>query len=398
MIKKHSPLTVWFIALLVVALAINGCQTGKTQETTTETEEIYSPIDSGITHLDGVKSQMVLTDRISSHVLTYRDAGIPVVFLHGNFSAATYWEEIMTTLPEGYRAIAPDLRGYGWTEDKLIDATRGAHDWADDLDALFEAMNIDQAHIVGWSMGGGVCYAYLVDHPEKVLSVTLVSPVSPYGFGGTHGLEGIPNNDDFTGSGGGTVNPQFIAAISASDRTDSTQNSPRNIINTYYYKAGFRAAREEDFLTASLMERTGDQKYPGDFSTSEFWPNVGPGKYGPINALSPKYVISDVDSLVKLDVKPPVLWVHGSDDMIVGDESLFDLATLGKLNYIPGWPGEDAAAPQPMLGQTRAVLSTYEENGGAYQEVVIQDAGHASHIEKPQEFNKAFHAHISAID
>ena len=67
----------------------------------------------------------------------------------------------------------------------------------------------------------------------------------------------------------------------------------------------------------------------------------------------------DVDSLVKLDVKPPVLWVHGSDDMIVGDESLFDLATLGKLNYIPGWPGIEAAAPQPMVSQTRAVLITY---------------------------------------
>ena len=88
MIKTHSPLSAWFIVLLVSVLAIAGCQSGKTQETTTETEEIYSPIDSGITHLDGVKSQMVLTDRISSHVLTYRDAGIPVVFLHGNFSAA----------------------------------------------------------------------------------------------------------------------------------------------------------------------------------------------------------------------------------------------------------------------------------------------------------------------
>ena len=188
--------------------------------------------------------------------------------------------------------------------------------------------------------------------------------------------------------------PEGITSTGLTRMKTSGKNfKPKN----YWYGMGDNA-REEDFLTASLMEKTGEQKYPGDFSTSEFWPNVGPGKYGPINALSPKYVISDVDSLVKLDVKPPVLWVHGSDDMIVGDESLFDLATLGKLNYIPGWPGEDAAAPQPMLGQTRAVLSTYEENGGAYQEVVIQDAGHASHIEKPQEFNKAFHAHISAID
>lgn len=383
---------------LICVLALTSCQSNKPQETNAATEETFVQVDSGITHLDGVKSLMVHTDRIDLHVLTYRDEGIPVVFLHGNFSAATYWEEIMTTLPEGFRAIAPDLRGYGWSEDKLIDATNGAHDWADDVDALMNAMKIEKAHIVGWSMGGGVCYAYLADHPGKVLSVTLVSPVSPYGFGGTHGADGIPNNEDFSGSGGGTVNPQFIAAIQAGDRTDSTQNSPRNIINTYYYKTGFKAAREEDFLTASLMEKTGDKKYPGDFTTSDYWPNIGPGAFGPINALSPKYVISDVDTLLGLSNKPPVLWVHGSDDMIVGDNSFFDLATLGKLEYIPGWPGEAAAAPQPMLEQTRYVLEKYQENGGTYQELVIQDAGHASHIEKPAEFNKAFHAHISAVE
>ncbi len=390
---KIIHLKVWLLGIIW----LQSCQTTSPTKPDTTTEKAYVQVDSGITHIEGIKSQMVQTERINMHVLTYREEGIPVIFIHGNFSAATYWEEIMTSLPSEFRAIAPDLRGYGWTEDKLIDATRGAHDWADDIEALMIALGLDKAHIVGWSMGGGVCYAYLADHPERILSVTLVSPVSPYGFGGTHGEDGIPNNEDFSGSGGGTVNPQFIAAIQAGDRTDSTQNSPRNIINTYYYKTGFKAEREEDFLTASLMQKTGDQKYPGDFSTTEFWPNLGPGAYGPINALSPKYVIGDVERMLAIANKPPVLWVHGSDDMIVGDESFFDLATLGKLGYVPGWPGEEEAAPQPMLMQTRYVLEKYQENGGTYQELVMNDAGHGSHIEKPEEFNKAFHNHISTI-
>jgi pimeloyl-ACP methyl ester carboxylesterase len=46
----------------------------------------------------------------------------------------------MLKLPEGFRGIAPDLRGYGDTEDKLIDATRGMSDWVDDLLALLDAL------------------------------------------------------------------------------------------------------------------------------------------------------------------------------------------------------------------------------------------------------------------
>lgn len=381
------------IGWTLLTISLWGCQSGATGEQSQP--ETYFPVDTGITHLPDVKSQMISTERLNMHVLTYRESGEAVIFLHGNFSSATYWEELMVLLPEGFRGIAPDLRGYGWTEDKTIDATRGAHDWSDDVYSLMKTMSLSKAHLVGWSMGGGVIYAFLADHSDMVLSATLVSPVSPFGFGGTKDLEGTPNNGDFSGSGGGTVNPQFIAQITAGDRSDSTQNSPRNVINTYYYKPPFKAAREEDFLTAALQEKTGEQKYSGDFAASEYWPNVAPGKYGPINALSPKYVINDVDKIISAANKPPVLWVRGSDDLIVSDNSLFDFATLGKLGYVPGWPGEEAAPPQPMVSQTREVLEQYAANGGSFEEVVIPETAHGPQIEKPTAFNEVFHKLLS---
>jgi pimeloyl-ACP methyl ester carboxylesterase len=49
-----------------------------------------------------------------------------------------------------------------------------------------------------------------------------------------------------------------------------------------------------------------------------------------------------------------------------------------------------------MVGQTRAVLEKYAAAGGEYQEVVIKDAGHLPFIEKPDEFDRAFHAHIKS--
>ena len=86
---------------------------------------------STVPTLPGITSQMIPTKRINQHVLISGPKdGVPVVFVHGNFSAATYWEETMLAMPDKYRCIAPDLRGYGDTEDLLIDGTRGARDWS----------------------------------------------------------------------------------------------------------------------------------------------------------------------------------------------------------------------------------------------------------------------------
>ena len=52
--------------------------------------------------LEGITSRMVPTARLNTHVLGCGpEDGTPVVFLHGNFSAATYWEETMLALPAG---------------------------------------------------------------------------------------------------------------------------------------------------------------------------------------------------------------------------------------------------------------------------------------------------------
>jgi len=348
-----------------------------------------------ISSLEGITSQMVQTSRLNMHVLTSGpEAGTPVIFLHGNFSAATFWEGIMLSLPAGHKAIAPDLRGYGWTEDKPIDGTRGMADWGDDLDALMNALGLEKAHLVGWSLGAGVGYRFVIDHAPKVLSASLVSPVSPYGFGATKGVEGTPCYDDFAGSGGGVVNPEFVRRIKEGDRSEKDPNSPRNVINGFYYKPPFRAGREEEFLTAALQEKTGENRYPGDMTPSPNWPNVAPGAWGPINAGSPKYVIEDVPALIAVQPKPPVLWIRGSHDQIVSDNSLFELGTLGKMGIVPDWPGKDVFPPQPMVSQTRAVLRQYAANGGGLEEHVIQDTAHSPHIEKPHEFNAIFHAFL----
>lgn len=347
---------------------------------------------STVPTLPGITSRMIDTARLKTHVLfSGREDATPVLFIHGNAASNTFWEEVMLKLPGGFRGIAPDLRGYGDTEDKLIDATRGAGDWVDDLLALMDALQIEKAHVAGHSMGGAITFALVAEASDRFLSATLVDPSSPFGFGGTKDLQGTPCYGDFAGSGGGVVNPEFPKLIAAGDRSsDNPQASPRVVMNSFYWKPPFKPAREEDLLSSLLTEKIGEQKYPGDFVPSPNWPNVAPGQYGPINALTPKYVGGTVRKFIAADPKPHMLWIRGDSDMIVSDTSFFDMGYLGKLGYVPGWPGEEVYPPQPMVGQTRYVLEQYTASGGSFEEVVIADSGHTPYVDKPEEFMAAF--------
>ena len=313
-----------------------------------------------------------------------------MLFVHGNASSSRFFEETLAALASlgRYRGLAPDLRGFGGSETKPLDATRGLADFSDDLRALVDALGLGEVHLVGWSAGGTVAMQYAIDHPGAVASLALVNPMSPYGFGGTKDAAGTPCWPDYAGSGGGTANPEFVGRLGAKDRTADDPNSPRNVMNSFYFAPSFKAApeREEVFLSSVLSTRTGEDNYPGDMTTSENWPGVAPGTRGMNNAISPKYC--DLSGFARIEPKPPVLWVRGADDAIVSDASLLDFGTLGRMDLVPGWPGEETFPPQPMVSQTRAVLDAYAANGGSYREEVLGGCGHTPHVERPEEFRR----------
>ena len=340
--------------------------------------------------LDGVTAEIVETPRLKTHVLSAGpEDGEPVFFLHGNASSSRFFEETLAALPDCYRGLAPDLRGFGGTEAKPVDATQGLGDFSDDLHSLIEVLGFEQGvHLVGWSVGGTVVIRYAMYHPAGVVSLTLINPMSPYGFGGTKDEVGTPCWPDYAGSGGGTANPEFTRRLSEGDRGEDDPSSPLNVMNAFYYKPPFRPPekREEVFLSSMLSTVTDEKNYPGDMETSENWPGVAPGASGVNNAISPKYC--DLGGFADVESKPPVLWVRGTDDTIVSDTSLLDFGYLGQLEAVPGWPGLEAYPPQPMVAQTRTMLDSYAENGGSYQEEVISDCGHAPHVENPGKFRE----------
>ncbi len=332
--------------------------------------------------LPGIESRRVHTSRLLTHVLQRgNDDAIPLIFIHGNFSSATYFEALMLSTPETYRCIAVDLRGYGFTEDLTVDATRGARDWSDDLYALLNALNISQAHLIGWSAGAAAIMQFMLDHSSMVSSLALIAPVSPYGFGGSKDVQGTPCHEDFAGSGGGVVAPEIAQRLHNQDRTTDSALSPLTIIRQLFVKPPFQLSREEDMLASSLLQKVGDRRYPGDHITSPHWPYTSPGFWGPINAVSAKYL--DVSGIVHLQNKPPILWIRGENDLIIADRSLSDPAVLGEMELIANWPGNTVYPAQPMVSQMRNVLKQYQKNRGTYREVAMKNVGHSPFLEKP---------------
>ena len=356
-------------------------------------------INNPIPTLPGIASQRVKTPRLTMHVLNSGPGdGSAVLFVHGNASSSTFWEEVMLALPDGFRAIAPDLRGYGGTDDLLIDATRGVGDWVDDLLALKQTLGIEKYHVAGHSLGGAVLWGLIAADSSAILSATLVAPGSPYGFGGTKDLGGTPTYPDYAGSGGGLVNPEMVRRMTAADRGSDDPSSPRNVMNALYWKPPFRAAREEELLSSMLSEKMGTDRYPGDGTPSQNWPGLAPGVHGPINAISPKYVGDTVERFLAAADKPRILWIWGADDQIVSDTSLSEVGYLGKVGAVPGWPGEEIHPPQPMVSQTRAVLERYAANGGEFREVRFEETGHTPYIEHPERFMQEFLTQLGSDD
>ncbi len=363
----------------------------------TNAGETSPPPRDPIPHLPGIAASRVQTTRLNTHVLLAGPAdGQPVLFLHGNLSGATFWEETMLALPPAYRAVAPDQRGFGLSDSAAhIDATRGMGDWADDALALADRLGWSQFHCVGHSLGGCVGWALLASHAERLLSLTLIAPGPPGGFPGAHGERGTPNHADGAGSGAGLTHPRFTERLQAGERDISDPLfSPRAVMNRAYWKPPFRPEREESFLTAMLQVHLGPQQFPGDFVASPHWPGFAPGRCGPINALSPRYNQGLLERLIAARSKPRLLWIGGSEDAIVADHSLSDPGQQGLLKLRPGWPGESVFPPQPLRTQVQFALDAYERQGGAVERHELDDVGHSPHLERPYKVQALIRAHL----
>lgn len=330
--------------------------------------------------------------------IAYLEAGRkdkPVLLLiHGNTSSSLFYLPTMEKLQEHFHIYAPDLRGYGLTEKKPIDATKGMKEWSEDLRSFVEALSIEKPHLMGWSMGGGVAMQYTLDYKEEVASLGLINPLSPYGFSGTKDVQGTLSSTIYAGTGGGLVNRSFVENLRTENTDLSDAASAPNVLKGLFAPDFTLEDSYKDlFVEAMFQMSLGDDFYPGASEPVTEWPFLGPGKTGIGNTMSPKYV--NLTKIKDLSVKPPIIWFRGAKDQIVSDQSFADVGYLGQLGILPGWPGLEVYPPQPMVAQTRDILSTYEAQGGRFEEVVFEHSGHSPQIEEPEKFLASYLAFLS---
>ena len=337
-------------------------------------------------------AKVVQTPRIGISALT---CGNPeaetILFIHGNLSSSMFWAQTMAALQDEFFCIAPDLRGFGATQPLKIDATLGLDDMAEDLLALANRLARPRFHVVGHSMGGGVAMKVMLTRPEALQSVTLVNSISPYGYSGSIDEQGTPFRADGSPGGAGYVDAELVRRIAMGDRGQDSAFSPRNVLSQLYFKPPFTPSNFETLLDSMLSTRVGGDWYPGDALKSDCGPGLAPGKRGIVNAMSRHYF--DASGIVNIQPKPPLLWIRGTEDLIVCDQGQ---PTDPDSEAADG--GEHASTPpQPMIRQTRRVLEDYRSEGGSVIEHPIEDAGHTPFVEKPAEFNRALVQFVRSV-
>ena len=107
--------------------------------------------------------------------LTYerRGTGTPMVLLHGFPLDHQIWEDVVPLLADSFELIIPDLRGFGGSS--TVDSFYAMEDFAADIAALLDQLEIQKAAIVGHSMGGYVALAFARLYPERVTGLGLIS-------------------------------------------------------------------------------------------------------------------------------------------------------------------------------------------------------------------------------
>ena len=107
-----------------------------------------------------------------------RDEGNPngevLVLLHGFGMSLHVWEKWVAELGDTYRLISFDWPGYGLSTP-IRDGTYSRNEMTDYLVSVLDWMNIDKSVLVGHSMGGEIAMNYIVDYPEKVQALVLIS-------------------------------------------------------------------------------------------------------------------------------------------------------------------------------------------------------------------------------
>jgi pimeloyl-ACP methyl ester carboxylesterase len=134
-------------------------------------------VSDGIPHVTGVDHEFVDAGGLRTHVALAGD-GPPVVLLHGWPQHWYLWRDVIPLVAPHARVIAPDFRGFGWTEvpEEGYEKTQLARD----VLALLDELGIDEFTVAGHDWGGYVGFLLAMEHPDRVRGVLAANILPPW--------------------------------------------------------------------------------------------------------------------------------------------------------------------------------------------------------------------------
>ncbi len=116
----------------------------------------------------------IVTDQGIVHYETF-GRGKPVILLHCWLGSWSYWLGTMEYLANGYKTYAVDFWGFG---DSAKQGSFTVADYVLMVEQFMERMGVEQAPVMGHSMGGSVSLSLALTHPSRVAKVAVVgSPI-----------------------------------------------------------------------------------------------------------------------------------------------------------------------------------------------------------------------------
>ncbi|MER7362334.1 alpha/beta fold hydrolase [Nonomuraea wenchangensis] len=255
-----------------------------------------------------------------------RPAGRAMLVIHGGPDwDHTYLRKPLDQLSDRYQLIMPDLRGCGRSTRGLADDQYTPAAATDDLVALLDALGLGQVDVLGFSYGGLIAQRLAVAAPERVRRLIIASS----------GILPVPP-DAFDGW---TERAERLAA-EAAVWADSALSGPELTRAAAVASAGANVWRQE--ALADYLDRLARIHFTAEW--------LSPLRAGILPPARPE------DAVRRLAAAGhPLLLLHGRQDMT-----------------FPAALAEDAAT---LIPSARAV--------------VLEEAGHMTHVDQPQEWLNA---------
>ena len=97
--------------------------------------------------------------------------GTPLILLHGGLGHSSHWKNQLSVLSEHYKVITVDSRGHG--RSTMTEQQISFELMASDIVALMDYLEIERAHILGWSDGGNTGLYLAIHHPKRLIKVVV---------------------------------------------------------------------------------------------------------------------------------------------------------------------------------------------------------------------------------